>query len=145
VTYRTCRENKRTALLEIYMLTGPRHLADLLTELIRVGSLTALGRTQVKTLLATIHVAIVGYHGKSCLSGCCLNTDLRKRYLVTEVHNMREVSMGGFHTSIRTVVLGSTQPQSLTHCRCPASCDLPPLTVTDISLQNKLGYIYIYS
>jgi hypothetical protein len=45
-------------------------------------------------------VAIVGYHGKSCLSGCYLDTDLRKRYLVTEVHNMWEVSMGGSHTGL---------------------------------------------
>jgi hypothetical protein len=35
-----------------------------------------------------------------CLSGCCLDTDLHKRYLVTEVLNMWEVSMGGSHTSI---------------------------------------------
>jgi hypothetical protein len=51
----------------------------------------------VKTLLATIHVAFVGYHGKSCLSGCYLDTDLRKRYLITEVLNMWEVSMRGSH------------------------------------------------
>jgi hypothetical protein len=35
------------------------------------------------------------YHGKSCLSGCYLDTDLRKRYLVTEVLNMWEDSMWG--------------------------------------------------
>jgi hypothetical protein len=51
----------------------------------------------VKTLLATIHVAIVGYHGKSCLSGCYLDADLRKRYLVTGILNMWEVFMGGSH------------------------------------------------
>jgi hypothetical protein len=51
----------------------------------------------VKTLLATIHVAIVGYHGKSCLSGRYLDTDLRKRYSVTKVLNMWELSMGGYH------------------------------------------------
>jgi hypothetical protein len=34
---------------------------------------------------------------KSCLSGCCLDTDLRKRYLVIEVLNMWEVSTGGSH------------------------------------------------
>jgi hypothetical protein len=32
--------------------------------------------------------------------GCCLDTDLRKRYLVTEVLNMWEVSMGGSHREI---------------------------------------------
>jgi hypothetical protein len=35
---------------------------------------------------------------KSCLSGCCLDTDLRKRYLVTGIPNMWDVSMGGSHT-----------------------------------------------
>jgi hypothetical protein len=34
---------------------------------------------------------------KSCLSECCLDTDLRKRYLVTGNPNMWEVSMGGSH------------------------------------------------
>jgi hypothetical protein len=43
--------------------------SSLLAELNCVISLTALRRTQVKPLLATIHVAFVGYHGKSCLSG----------------------------------------------------------------------------
>jgi hypothetical protein len=35
---------------------------------------------------------------KSCLTDCCLDTDLHKRYLVTKVLNMWEVSMGGSHT-----------------------------------------------
>jgi hypothetical protein len=34
---------------------------------------------------------------KSCLSGCCLDTDLHKRCLVIEVFNMWEVSTGGSH------------------------------------------------
>jgi hypothetical protein len=34
---------------------------------------------------------------KSCLSGCCLDTDLRKRCLVIEVLNIWEVSTGGSH------------------------------------------------
>jgi hypothetical protein len=46
-TYRTCRANTRTALLEMYVLTGPRQLDNWLTELIRVLSLTSLRRTQV--------------------------------------------------------------------------------------------------
>jgi hypothetical protein len=36
---------------------------------------------------------------KSCLSGCYLDTDLRKRCLVIEIPNTWEVSMGGSHTS----------------------------------------------
>jgi hypothetical protein len=32
--------------------------------------------------------------------GLMLGSDLRKRYLVTEVPNMWEVSMGGSHTTI---------------------------------------------
>jgi hypothetical protein len=35
---------------------------------------------------------------KSCLSGCYLDTDLRKSYLVTGIPNMWEDSMGGSHT-----------------------------------------------
>jgi hypothetical protein len=37
---------------------------------------------------------------KFCLSGCYLDTDLRKRYLVTGIPNMWEVSMGGSHKCI---------------------------------------------
>jgi hypothetical protein len=48
-------QNVPRELLELYVLTGPRHLRRWLTELIRVVSLTALRRTQVKTLLATIY------------------------------------------------------------------------------------------
>jgi hypothetical protein len=39
----------------MYVLTVPRHLANWLDDLDCVVSLTALRRTQVKTLLATIH------------------------------------------------------------------------------------------
>jgi hypothetical protein len=49
----------RTALLELYMLYGPRHLGYWLNELNCVVSLTALRQTQVKTLLATIHVRLL--------------------------------------------------------------------------------------
>jgi hypothetical protein len=34
---------------------------------------------------------------KSCSSGCYVDTDLRKRYLVTGIPNMWEVSMGCCH------------------------------------------------
>jgi hypothetical protein len=81
-------QNVPRELPELQVLTGPRHLRYWLTELNCVVSLTAFRWTQVKTLLATIHVAFVGYHGKSCLLGCYLDTDLRKRYLVTEVLNI---------------------------------------------------------
>jgi hypothetical protein len=80
----------------------PRYFTLFTNGLNCVVSLTALRRTQVKTLLATINVAFVGYHGKSCLSGCYLDTDLRKRYLVIEVLNMWDVSTGGSHKSIPT-------------------------------------------
>jgi hypothetical protein len=56
-------QNVSRELLELYVLTGPRHPCYSLTELNCVVSLTALRRTQVKTLLAKIHVAIVGCHG----------------------------------------------------------------------------------
>jgi hypothetical protein len=56
-------QNVPRELLEMYVLTGPRHLAEWLTELICVVSLIALRQTQMKTMLATIHVAIVGCHG----------------------------------------------------------------------------------
>jgi hypothetical protein len=102
VTLRLTERAARTALLEMYMLTGRGHLADWLTdwltELNCVVSLTVLRRTQVKTLLATIHVAFVCYHGKS--SDCYLDSNLRKRYLVTEDLIMSEASMGGSHNFI---------------------------------------------
>jgi hypothetical protein len=66
--YRTCRANTRTALLELYVLTGPCYLVDWLTELNCVVSLTALRRTQVKTLLATIYVAIRWEAPTTCFS-----------------------------------------------------------------------------
>jgi hypothetical protein len=39
---------------------------------------------------------------KSCLLGCYQDTDLLKRYLVTGIPNMWEVSMGGSHITICT-------------------------------------------
>jgi hypothetical protein len=60
VTLRLTERATRTALLELYVLIGLRHLRYWLAELV---SLTALRRTQVKTLLATIHFAFVGCHG----------------------------------------------------------------------------------
>jgi hypothetical protein len=47
----------------MYVLTGPCHLGNWLPELNCAISLTALRQYQVKNLLATIHVAIVGCHG----------------------------------------------------------------------------------
>jgi hypothetical protein len=51
-------------------------------------------------LLLFMHYCDCSSLWKSCLSGYCLDADLRKRYLVTEVLNMWEVSMGGSHTTI---------------------------------------------
>jgi hypothetical protein len=42
---------------------------------------------------------------KSCLSGSYLDTDLHKRYLVTGIPNMWEVSMEGSHTTITVLDL----------------------------------------
>jgi hypothetical protein len=100
-TYRTCCKNTRTALLEMYVLTGPKHLDNWLdwTNLRRLLSCLEADPSVNTAGNNTWIVAIVGYHGKSCLSGCYLDTDLRKRYLVTEVHNMWEFSMGGPHTT----------------------------------------------
>jgi hypothetical protein len=63
VTLRLTERATRTALLELYVLIGLMHLRYWLAELNCVVSLTALRRTQVKTLLATIHAAFVGCHG----------------------------------------------------------------------------------
>jgi hypothetical protein len=57
-------QNLPHELLELYVLTGPRHLRYWLAEVNCVFSVTAFRRTQVKTLLATIHAAIVGCHAK---------------------------------------------------------------------------------
>jgi hypothetical protein len=54
-----------TSVYKYTIYTRPRQsrLSTADYDLIRVVSLTTLRRTQVKTLLATIHVAIVGCHG----------------------------------------------------------------------------------
>jgi hypothetical protein len=43
-----------------------------------------------------MHLAFVGCHGNPVY----LDTDLRKRYLVTDIPNMLEVSMGGSYRCI---------------------------------------------
>jgi hypothetical protein len=63
VTLRLTERATRTALLELYVLIGLRHLRYWLAELNCAFSVTAFRRTQLKTLLATIHVAFVGCHG----------------------------------------------------------------------------------
>jgi hypothetical protein len=88
----------------MYVLTGPCHLGNWLDYLDCVVSLTALSRTQVKTLLATIHELLRLLVTMEILSGCCLDTDLHKRYLVIEVLNMWEVSMGGSHKAIELLL-----------------------------------------
>jgi hypothetical protein len=50
---------------------------------------------------------------KSCLSGCYLDTDLSKSYLVTGIPNMWDVSMGGSHNGIPNVTVWRVLRKSL--------------------------------
>jgi hypothetical protein len=63
VTLQLTEHATQTFLLELYVLLGLRDFRYWLAELNCVVSLTALRQTQVKTLLATIHVAFIGCHG----------------------------------------------------------------------------------
>jgi hypothetical protein len=91
-------QNVPRDLLELYVLTGPRHLHYWLnwTELRRL--LNCLEADPSENTARNNTCCDCWLPWKSYLSGCCLDTDLRKRYLVTGIPNMWEVSMGGSHT-----------------------------------------------
>jgi hypothetical protein len=138
----------------MYVLTGPCHLGNWLTELsqselrltvcqsVRLGVEHTLGLTtrcyfplevwclkfELRRLLNCFEAdpsentarsntcCVCWLPWKFCLSGCYLDTDLRKRYLVTGIPNMWEVSMGGSHTSKGTNMGLFRQSRELFDC-----------------------------
>jgi hypothetical protein len=86
-------------LLEMYVLAGPRHLAGWLTDWTELRRLLNCLEADISENTAVVNNACCDcwLPWKSWLSGCYLDTNLRKLYLVTGNPNMWEVSIGSSH------------------------------------------------
>jgi hypothetical protein len=87
VTLRLTKRATRTALLEVYVLTGASHLSNRLTEAsFRISVLMSCGGPKCRHYSQQyMNCCDCWLPRKSCLSGCCLDTDLCNCYLGSDL------------------------------------------------------------